>query len=377
MIKAMKIRLLPTKDQEEKMLKTINVCRFAWNWGLAYRNNYYKETGKSIYGRQIRTEFIKLKNTEGYGWIKDVSSKACEDEFTKIDKAFDRFFKGISKYPKFKKKKNTRMSFYCRNDNFNFNFTNNTCSIEKVGRVKFKSDRKIPKLKKYSNITCSFDGRYWILSFGVEVENQDIKLTDEIIGIDLGIKTLMTCSNGLIVNNINKSKKVRLLKKRLKRSLRQSSRKYKMNKDGSEYIKTQNNIKLERKIKTIYRKLKNIRLNEIHQVTNTLVKSNPKGIVIEDLNVKGMLKNRHLSKAVFECNFYEIRRQIEYKSKFYGIKVIIADRWFPSSKTCNCCGNVNKELELSDRTYDCRCGYSEDRDLNASYNLRDYGVNLI
>lgn len=376
MYKAIKIRLLPTKDQEEKMLKTINVCRFAWNWGLSYRNNYYKETEKSIKGRQIRSEFTKFKKTEGFEWINEVSSKAYENEFDNIDVAFDRFFKKISKYPKFKKKKEQRKSFYCRNDSFNFNFINNTCSIEKVGRVKFKSDRKIPKLKKYSNITCSFDGKYWILSFGVEVEKQDFQLTNETVGIDLGVKTLMTLSNGTIVNNINKSKKVRELEKELKRLQRQCSRKYEMNKEGDKFKKTQNIIKLEKEIAIIYRRITNIRTNEIHQATNNLMKSLPKIIVLEDLNIKGMMKNRKLAKSVMDCKFYEIRRQIEYKSKYYGIEVVIADRWFPSSKTCNCCGNIDRGLKISDRIYKCSCGYIEDRDLNASYNLRDYGVNL-
>ena len=376
MYKAIKIRLLPTKDQEEKMLKTINVCRFAWNWGLSYRNNYYKETEKSIKGRQIRSEFTKFKKTEGFEWINEVSSKAYENEFDKLDVAFDRFFKKISKYPKFKKKKEQRKSFYCRNDSFNFNFINNTCSIEKVGRVKFKSDRKIPKLKKYSNITCSFDGKYWILSFGVEVEKQDFQLTNETVGIDLGVKTLMTLSNGTIVNNINKSKKVRELEKELKRLQRQCSRKYEMNKEGNKFKKTQNIIKLEKEIAIIYRRITNIRTNEIHQATNNLMKSLPKIIVLEDLNIKGMMKNRKLAKSVMDCKFYEIRRQIEYKSKYYGIEVVIADRWFPSSKTCNCCGNIDRGLKISDRIYKCSCGYIEDRDLNASYNLRDYGVNL-
>lgn len=266
--------------------------------------------------------------------------------------------------------------WWLRNDNFNFNFTNNTCSIERVGRVKFKSDRKIPKLKKYSNITCSFDGKYWILSFGVEVEKQDFQLTNETVGIDLGVKTLMTLSNGTIVNNINKSKKVRELEKELKRLQRQCSRKYEMNKEGNKFKKTQNIIKLEKEIAIIYWRITNIRTNEIHQATNNLMKSLPKIIVLEDLNIKGMMKNRKLAKSVMDCKFYEIRRQIEYKSKYYGIKVVIADRWFPSSKTCNCCGNIDRGLKISDRIYKCSCGYIEDRDLNASYNLRDYGVNL-
>ena len=376
MIKAMKIRLLPTKEQELKMFETLNVCRFTWNWGLNYKNEYYKEHKKDINGRKVRDEFTKFKQTEGYEWIKNVSSKAINDEFEKLDEAFDRFFKKTSKYPKFKKKKDRRDSYYVRNDNFNFNFTNNTASIEKVGRVRFKSDRKIPRLSKYSNITCSFDGKFWYLSFGIDYENQVVELTEETIGIDLGIKTLMTCSNGLIVKNINKSKKVKMLEKKLKRLQRQCSRKYEMNKEGNKFIKTQNIIKLEREIKLLNRKITNIRTNEIHQSTSKIVKSLPKTIVLEDLNIRGMMKNRKMSKSVASCKFYEIRRQFEYKCKFYGIQLIIANRWFPSSKTCNCCGSIKEKLSLSERVYECECGYIEDRDLNASYNLRDYGVSL-
>lgn len=377
MIKGIKIRLLPTDEQEQKMFKTIGVCRFAWNWGLEFINNNYKETGKHAFGRKVRDEFTKFKKQEGFEWINEVASKAYNNEFDLLDDSFKRFFKKTSGKPKFKSKKNFINSFYIRNDRVSINFTNNSIVLEKIGKVSFKSDRRIPKNVKYSSISCSYNGKYWILSFGVEVENQNFELTEEVIGIDLGIKTLMTCSDKTIVHNINKSAKVKMLVKKLKRLQRQCSRKYEMNKVGNKFIKTQNIIKLEKKIKLMCMKISNIRKDNIHKATSKIVNKLPKAIVLEDLNVRGMMKNRHLSKSISECMFYEIRRQIEYKTKFKGIKAIFVGRFFPSSKTCNCCGSINKNLKLSDRIYKCECGYEEDRDLNASYNLRDYGISML
>jgi putative transposase len=371
-IRAVKIRLLPTKEQEQKMFETINACRFTWNWGLAYSIKYYEENKKSISGRGICREFTKIKHQE-FNWINNVSSKAYNNEFETLDIAFKKFFKKESKFPRFKKKKDTRQSFYIRNDVLVFNQTNCTLNIEKIGRVKYKSDRKIPKTK-YMNPTCSFNGKYWILSFGIEIENQDVELSEESIGIDLGIKTLAVCSNGMTFGNINKSKKVKDLKKKLKRLQRQVSRKYQMNKDGNKFIKTNNIIKLEKKIRLLYKKLSDIRKTHLHQTTNKIIKQLPKRIVLENLNVKGMMKNRHLSKAIAECMFYEFRRQIEYKSKYYGIEVILADRFFPSSKMCCECGQIKSDLKLSDRTYICDCGNIIDRDMNGAINLSIYEI---
>lgn len=374
MIKSLKILLLPTKEQERKMFQTIGVCRFSWNWGLNFSINYYKENKKSISGRSIRDEFTKFKKQEGFEWINEVSSKAYNNEFDLLDIAFKKFFKKQTKFPKFKKKKDTRQSFYVRNDRLGFNQTNCTLNIERIGRVKYKSDRKIPKNLKYSNPTCSYNGKYWILTFGIEVEKQDIQLTDEVVGIDLGIKTLATCSNGVTFGNINKSRKVKELKKRLRRLQRSISRKYELNKDGKKFIKTKNIIKAEKKARLLYKKLSDIRKNHLHQTTNTIIKQFPNRIVLEDLNVKGMMKNKHLSKAIQECSFYEFRRQIEYKAKYYGIEVILVDRFYPSSKTCCECGQIKSDLKLSDRIYSCDCGNIIDRDINAAINLSQYEI---
>ncbi len=193
------------------------------------------------------------------------------------------------------------------------------------------------------------------------------------IGIDLGIKTLAYLSNKTKYYNINKSKRVRSLKKKLKRLQRQVSRKYELNKQGKTFIKTKNIEKLEQRIRLISRQISNIRDTYIHTMTKEIIKLKPCKIVIEDLNVTGMMKNRHLSKAVAECNFSKIREYLIYKAKMYlNIEVTVADRFYPSSKTCHHCGQVKKDLKLSDRDYKCSCGYSNDRDYNAALNLKTY-----
>lgn len=212
------------------------------------------------------------------------------------------------------------------------------------------------------------------MSFGFEVEEKQTTLNKDLsVGIDLGIKELavINCLDKPI-KNINKTKKVRRLNKRLKRLQRQISRKYEANKEGSKFVKTNNIIKLEKQIKLLHRKLSNIRNNHIHQATNKIIKLNPYRIVMEDLNISGMIKNRHLSKAIQEQCFYEFTRQIQYKCKFNGIEFIQVDRFYPSSKTCSCYGKIKHDLKLKDRMYKCDCGLEIDRDKNASINLGNY-----
>ena len=375
MIKAIKIRLFPTKEQELLMLKSIGCSRFAYNWALGKYNVRYKNNEKCSMS-DIRKEFTQLKKEEDFKWLNEVSNTTMVESMRNLDKAFKVFFKKKAKYPKFKSKRKSSKSFYVRYDRLCFK--DNMCNIEKIGKVRFKTNYDIPKCK-YSNPYCSFDGKYWYLSFGCEQNESQVELNEKLsIGVDLGIKDLAICSNDIIIKNINKSIVVRKLEKRLKRLQRQISRKYdslKNNKTfskGEKLIKTQNIIKLERKIKLIYRRLKNIRNNHIHQATNKIIKCHPYRIVMEDLNVSGMMKNKHLSKAIAEQCFYEFIRQMEYKCEFNGIKFVQADRFYPSSKTCSCCGSIKKDLKLKDRVYKCNCGLSIDRDLNASINLSNY-----
>ena len=375
MKKSFKIRLLPTEEQEILMWKSIGCSRFAYNWALNRCNELYKQ-GVKYNMSNIRKEFTQLKKQEEYKWLNEVSNTTMVESMRNLDKAFKTFFKTKIGYPKFKSKRKSKQSFYVRYDNLYF--LEEKCNIEKIGKVKYKTNYKIPQGRnviKFSNPYCSYDGKYWYLSFSMEVaENQTTLNKDLSIGIDLGIKDLAVVNVlDKPIKNINKSKKVRKLKKRLKRLQRQVSRKYEANKQGNKFIKTNNIIKLEKRIKLIHRKLSNIRNNHIHQATNKIVKLKPYRVVMEDLNIKGMMKNKHLSKAIQEQGFYEFKRQMEYKCNFNGIKFVQADRYFPSSKLCSCCGSIKKDLKLKDRVYKCNnCGLEIDRDYNASLNLMNY-----
>lgn len=406
MKKALKIRLLPTDQQISKMINHSGCMRFVYNWGLNNQMKYYEEFGKYKSVAKLGTELTKLKNLEEYSWLYDVSNATLKEALRDLGKAYAKFFntqkktpgytkktiqwatkKGIkleryhlNGHPTFKSKKNYGIRFYSRYDKMYFK--GNYVNLEKIGKVEFKTNYKIPE-GPYSNPRVSFDGKYWYLSFATEqTPEQDEELSNESIGIDLGIKDLAVCSNGYKFKNINKTYKVKQLKKKLKRLQRQLSRKYEMNKEitkGGEnrFAKTNNIIKLEKKIKLIHRKLKNIRMNHTHQATNKIVKTKPSIIVVEDLNVKGMMSNKHLSKSIQEQLFYEFTRQLEYKSQRYGSLFLKADRFFPSSKKCSCCGNIKKDLKLKDRVYVCsECNFTEDRDFNASMNLSIYGLEV-
>ena len=369
MIKSIKIRLLPTKEQEAIMFQSVGCKRFAYNWGLNRSKELY-EQGIKFNKVNLRKEFNQYKKQ--FDWINNVSAKVTANAFEDLNVAMARFFKKQSGFPKFKSKKNSRMSFYVRYDAIKFK--NNRVNIEKIGKVIYHSNQKIPQLDKYVNPTCYYDGKYWYLSLGYERGVNEIEQTGEVIGIDLGVKDLAILSNqDEPIKNINKSYRVRQLKKKLRRKQRQVSRKYLINKQGNKYVKTNNIVKLEKEIKLINRKLNNIRLNHIHQTTAMIVKIKPSRVVMEDLNVTGMMKNKHLAKAVQEQKFYEFIRQMKYKCEFNGIELIQADRWYPSSKTCSRCGSIKKDLKLSDRTYICNeCGFIIDRDKNAAINLSYY-----
>ena len=371
MKKSIKIRLLPTEEQEVLMLKSSGCSRFAYNWALNKCNEKYNNNEKYSIAN-IRKEFTKLKKEEKFKWLNEVSSKVTQESIKNLDKAFKSFFNKQSKYPKFKTKRKSKQSFYVRCDSLYF--TDDMCNIEKIGKVRFKTNYIIPKDCKYSNPYCSYNGRCWVLTFGIEVEENQTALNEDLsIGIDLGVKDLATCSNGDVFKNINKTKRIKNLKSKLKHLQRSISRKYEDNKQGSKFVKTNNIIKLEKQVKKIYRKLANIINNHIHQTTNKIIKYYPYRIVMEDLNVSGMMKNKHLSKAIAEQGFYEFMRQIKYKCEFNGIEFIQVDRFYPSSKTCSCCGSIKKDLKLKDREYKCdKCGLKIDRDYNASINLSNY-----
>ena len=380
MIKSYKVKLIPNQEQEELLWKHVNACRFVWNWGLDSQIKFYKLGEKYMSGYSLKKELTKLKKEEL--WLNGVSSQSLAQSILDLDLAYKRFFKKESKFPNFKSKKKEIPRFSIRTDALYF--TNNSFNIEKIGKIKSKTKMKLPEGRnfiKYINARIKYINGKWILSFGLEVENQDKpELTNESMGIDLGIKELAIVSKGtknFIFKNINKTKKIKRLKSKLKHMQRVVSRKYYTNNKlkiyDKKWTKSNSIIKYEKKIAKLQYKLSNIRKDYTHKTTTELINMLPYRIVIEDLNVKGMMKNRHLSKAIQEQNFYEFRRQIEYKSKWKGIEVILADRFFPSSKTCSNCGYIKSDLKLKDRIYKCNdCGFEIDRDVNASLNLMNY-----
>ena len=371
MILSKKVRLYPSEIQEKKLWQSVGTARFIYNWTLSKQEENYKNGGKFISDGILRKELTKLKKNE-LNWLNEVSNNVAKQAVKDACNAYKRFFTGLADKPRFKSKRKSKKSFY--NDNIKLKVKENRLvNIEKVGWI--KTNEQLPIGVKYSNPRISYDNKYWYISVGIEKEEVKEDLTDVSLGIDLGLKILAICSDGTVFKNINKSNVVRKIEKRLKRLKRlqrQVSRKYEQNKKGKEYVKTKNIIKLEKQIQQVHRRLANIRNNYLHKTTTSIVKTKPYRVVIEDLNVKGMMKNKHLSDAIRKQGFYEFKRQLEYKCKFRGIELVVADRFYPSSKTCSQCGKVKKDLKLKDRVYKCSCGLSIDRDLNASINLSRY-----
>ena len=368
--------LIPNNKQKTKLFQCFGVSRFAYNWALGRQQENYKNGGKFISDNDLRKEFTQLKKTKEYEWLNEVSNTTMVESMRNLDKALKSFFKKKSGYPKFKTKRKSSKSFYVRHDRLYFE--DNICNIEKIGKVKFKTNYNIPNCK-YSNPYCSYDGQYWYLSFGIEVEENQTTLNKNLsVGIDLGIKDLAICSDRHTYKNINKTKEVKRLKKIKRRLQRKVSRKYLINKKGVCYNKTSNIIKLESQLLKLNHRLTNICHNYLHQVTTEIINRKPMFIALEDLNVKGMMKNKHLAKAIQEQSFYEFRRIITYKAEWNNIKIIEAPRFYPSSKTCSECGAIKKDLKLSDREYICsECGCVIDRDYNASVNLMRYGQSIV
>ena len=372
MILAKKVRIYPTKEQEQKLWQSVGTARFIYNYTLAKQEENYKNGGKFISDGIIRKELTQLKKSELI-WLNEVSNNVTKQAVKDACNAYKRFFKGLAKKPKFKIRKKSKPSFY--NDTSKLKVKEKKVLIEKVGWI--KTNEQIPIDVKYNNPRVTYDNKYWYISVGVEVDKKQEDLTDISLGIDLGLKDLAVCSDGKVFKNINKTKEVKNLEKRLKQKQRQISRKYEINKikkGGScQFIKTKNIEKLENTTKLMHRKLTNIRDNYIHQVTTSIVKTKPYRIVIEDLNVSGMIKNKHLSDSVRKQCFNKFRQYITYKAELYGIGLVIADRFYPSSKTCSECGSIKKDLKLKDRVYRCpHCGVVIDRDYNASLNLSMY-----
>lgn len=387
MIKTIRVMLLPNNKQKTKLFQYANTARFAYNWTLGREQENYKNGGKFISDGDLRKEFTQLKKTDDYTWLNNISNNVTKQAIKDACESYKDFFKGYTKFPRFKSKKHSVPKFY--QDNVKIQFTDTHVKVEGFATSKKKNKQKLNWIRlaehgripvqnvKYMNPRIKYDGLNWYITVGIEYENSDTLPSNEGIGIDLGIKDLAICSDENTYKNINKSQKVKKLEKRKRRLQRSVSRKYEKNKKGGSYCKTSNIIKREKELLKLNHRLTNIRQDYLHQTTTEIVKTKPSYIVLEDLNVKGMMKNRHLSKAVQQQCFGEFRRQIEYKAMWNNIPVIIADRFFSSSKLCSCCGNIKKDLKLSDRIYRCECGNVIDRDYQAALNLKRYGENVL
>ena len=378
--------LLPNNKQKTKLFQYANTARFAYNWALDKEQENYKNGGKFISDGDLRKEFTQLKKTEEYGWLNNVSNNVTKQAMKDACDAYKRFFKGLAKFPKFKSRKHATPSFY--QDNVKIQFTDTHVKAEgfadskkknkqKLNWIKLAEHGRIPTSCKYMNPRIKYDGLNWYITVGIEYGDCTTLPSNEGIGIDLGIKDLAICSDEHKYQNVNKTQRAKKLEKRKRRLQRSISRKYEKNKKGESCCKTRNIIKSEKELLKLNHRLTNIRQNHLHQITSSIVKREPSFICIEDLNVSGMVKNQHLSRAVQQQGFYEFRRQIEYKSAWNNISVIIADRFFPSSKLCSCCGAIKKDLKLSGRIYRCECGNVIDRDYQAAINLKRYGKMIL
>ena len=377
LLKSFKTEINPTEEQKVKIRKTIGTCRYIYNFYLAHNKGLYDKGEKFMSSNKFRAWLNNeyLPNHPEYSWIKEAYSKAVTQAVNNGQTAFTKFFKHQSGFPIFKKKDKSDVKMYfVKNNPKDCRCERHRINIPSLGWVRIKEKGYIPTIKdgyviKSGHVSIKAD-RYYV-SVLIEIpNNKTVDNFKEGIGIDLGLKDFAIVSNGKIYKNINKSAKLKKLEKQLIREQRSLSRKYENVKKGESTQKT--NIPKQRlKVQKLHHRIDNIRTDYINKTIAEIVKTKPSYITIEDLNVSGMMKNKHLSKAVASQKFYEFRIKLQAKCNENGIELRVVDRWFPSSKTCHCCKNIKKDLKLSDRIFKCDCGYSEDRDFNAALNLRD------
>ena len=377
MLKSFKTEINPSEEQKVKIRKTIGTCRFIYNFYLAHNKELHENGKKFMSSNKFRVwlnnEYVP-KHPE-YSWIKEAYSKAVTQAVNNGQTAFTRFFNHKSAFPNFKKKGKSNVKMYfVKNNPKDCRCERHRINIPSLGWVRIKEKGYIPTTKdgyviKSGHVSIKAD-RYYV-SVLIEIpDNRIANNSNEGIGIDLGLKDFAVVSNGTSYKNINKSAKLKKLEKQLIREQRSLSRKYENVKKGGSTQRA--NIQKQRlKVQKLHHRIDNIRTDYINKTIAEIVKTKPSYITIEDLNVSGMMKNKHLSKAVASQKFYEFRTKLQAKCNENGIELRVVDRWFPSSKTCHCCGAIKKDLKLSDRTFTCDCGYIEDRDFNAALNLRD------
>lgn len=375
---AYKIEVKPTKKQIIKIHQTIGVSRFIYNFYISYNKEVYEKEKRFVSGmdfsKWMNNEY--LSNNQDKIWIKEVSSKAVKQAVMNGDKAFKKFFDGKAGFPKFKKKRNQDVkAYFPKNNKTDWTIERHRVKVPTLGWIRLKEFGYIPVNSIVKSGTVSQKADRYYVSILVE---ENVKINNNPyskgIGVDLGLKDFAVCSNGMTKKNINKTSKVKKLEKKLKHEQRKLSRKYESfklkNKKMEGEVTSQNIQKQIVKVQKLHQKLTNTRTDYINKTVNELVKQKPSFITIEDLNVRGMMKNRHSAKAVAQQKFYEFRIKLISKAIENGIEIRIVDRFYPSSKICSCCGAYKKDLKLSDRVYKCdNCKTEIDRDLNASINL--------
>ena len=378
MIRGYRIKIFPKEEQKKMIHKSFGCTRFIYNWCIDRISENYNKTKKTLSSIELQKEIVILKKQVEYSWLNEVSANMLKQVTIDCSNAYKRWFKlikqnnNIKGKPRYKSRK-SKQNCPTRTDRMTFN--GRYVHLEKIGVVKL-SKVKIDLDGKLMNARLSFDGIDYWLSFSVEYK--DIQLEEkpktEPIGIDLGLKTLVYCSNG----NTYEKPHTKMIDKKIKYLQRKISKIYqpmidycKETRTKFSTLKKSNNLtKLEKELRKYQIRKTNILDSNIHRITSDLIKINPERIVIEDLNVKGMMSNQKLAKNIQSSKFYEIRRQLMYKCKNNNIELTVADRFYPSSKTCSSCGNIKDDLKLKDRVYRCpQCGAVIDRDLNAAINL--------
>lgn len=392
MIKSFKYKLYPNNKQNTRMLEIAGATRFAYNWALSFAMEYFEQNHKFISVNNLTKEFTKYKKNNN--WLYKFPSNSTKQAVknagqTVINVYMNNKEKHTNNKPCFKRKFKSTPTIYL--DSCQVEFTNNFVKLDKISLsqksnrtrinwVRLSNKHKIPTdLKTYITPTIKFDGFNWYITVSVEIEDViPMGTPTEGIGIDLGIKDLAICSNGIIFPNINKTKKVKYLEKKYKKEQRKFSRQIETNKVNNKIYYSNNMVKQRQKLKKLASQLTHIRENYIYQSISNIINQKPQFISIEDLNIKGMLKNKHLSKLIQEQKLHFFRQVLTYKCSHYNIPLIIIDRWYPSSKECSNCHNIYKQLKLSDRIYNCPvCNLSVDRDFNASINIREKGRQLL
>ncbi|EOU1701788.1 transposase [Clostridium perfringens] len=380
MKRAYKVEINPTDKQKSKIHQTIGVSRFVYNFYIAHNKEIYHREGKFVSGmdfsKWLNNEYIP-KNQD-MKWIKEVSSKATKQAIMNGDKAFRDFFKKAKGFPKFKKKKNQDVkAYFPKNNKTDWTLERHKVKIPTLGWVRLKEFGYIPVNSIVKSGTVSQKADKYYVSILVEEDDKKVyKSTNEGLGIDLGVKEFVVCSNGIKFKNINKTSTVKKVEKKLKREQRKLSRKYESlkirNKNLKEGRATSQNIQKQLvKVQKLHQRLTNIRTDYINKIVSSIIKQKPSYITIEDLAVSNLMKNKHLSKAIASQKFFEFKTKLMFKCKENHIELRIVDRFYPSSKTCSSCGKVKKDLKISDRVYKCDCGLTIDRDLNASINLKN------